>query len=266
MYTTKIPNLDLTQTAKSGQCFRWKKLAENKYNVIAYDHAVNITQNATDFTLDCDESEWNEIWKPYLDLETDYGAIGTIINSSDDEHLKQAFAFGSGIRILRQDLWEMIVTYLISQNNNIKRITASVDMLCRKYGSRISSHEDAFAFPTYEQVPLEALEDKTLGLGYRTPYLIYMFEYTRQNPEWLDKLYKMSYDEAMENLMIHKGIGKKVANCICLFGLHHVEAFPIDTHVKQLLDKYYADGFDFERYDGIAGIVQQYLFYWELNH
>lgn len=74
----------------------------------------------------------------------------------------------------------------------------------------------------------------------------------------------MSYDEAMENLLTRKGIGKKVANCICLFGLHHVDAFPIDTHVKQLLDKYYCDGFDFERYKGVAGIIQQYLFYFEL--
>ena len=74
----------------------------------------------------------------------------------------------------------------------------------------------------------------------------------------------MSYDEAMDSLLERKGIGKKVANCICLFGLHHVDAFPIDTHVKQLLDKYYQDGFDFERYKGVAGIIQQYLFYYEL--
>ena len=80
----------------------------------------------------------------------------------------------------------------------------------------------------------------------------------------LDNLRKMSYDEAMESLLSRKGIGKKVANCICLFGLHHVDAFPIDTHVKQLLDKYYSDGFDFERYKGVAGIIQQYLFYFEL--
>ena len=103
-----------------------------------------------------------------------------------------------------------------------------------------------------------------MGFGYRASYLSEIYSYTLKNPQWLDNLRKMSYDEAMDSLLERKGIGKKVANCICLFGLHHVDAFPIDTHVKQLLDKYYQDGFDFERYKGVAGIIQQYLVYYEL--
>ena len=91
------------------------------------------------------------------------------------------------------------------------------------------------------------------------------YEYAKENPKWLDELKTMSYDDAMQSLMERKGIGKKVANCICLFGLHHVDAFPIDTHVKQLLAKYYQNGFDFDRYKGVAGIVQQYLFYYEIS-
>ena len=113
-------------------------------------------------------------------------------------------------------------------------------------------------------VPEEVFDDRSMGFGYRAPYLKEIYEYGANNPDWLDNLRKMSYDEAMESLLTRKGIGKKVANCICLFGLHHVDAFPIDTHVKQLLDKYYSDGFDFERYKGVAGIIQQYLFYFEL--
>lgn len=113
-------------------------------------------------------------------------------------------------------------------------------------------------------MPDEVFDDRSMGFGYRAPYLKEIYEYGANNPDWLDNLRKMSYDEAMESLLTRKGIGKKVANCICLFGLHHVDAFPIDTHVKQLLDKYYSDGFDFERYKGVAGIIQQYLFYFEL--
>ncbi|MBQ4300063.1 MAG: 8-oxoguanine DNA glycosylase, partial [Lachnospiraceae bacterium] len=114
------------------------------------------------------------------------------------------------------------------------------------------------------EVPEDVFEDSSMGFGYRAPYLREMYAYTAANPQWIVELAHMSYDQAYEELISHKGIGPKVANCICLFGLHHVDAFPIDTHVKQLLDKYYADGFDFDRYAGFAGIIQQYLFYYEL--
>lgn len=124
--------------------------------------------------------------------------------------------------------------------------------------------EELYTFPKPLEVPDEVFDDRSMGFGYRAPYLKEIYEYGANNPGWLDNLRKMSYDEAMESLLSRKGIGKKVANCICLFGLHHVDAFPIDTHVKQLLDKYYSDGFDFERYKGVAGIIQQYLFYFEL--
>lgn len=265
MFKIKIDYLDLEQIANSGQCFRWKKIGDNTYNVITNGESVNITQNGNEFEFSCDEEKWNTVWKNYLDIDTDYGAIAKLIEESGDEHLKEAFALGSGIRILKQDLWEMIVTFMISQNNNIKRITGSVDMLCSRCGGLISQEEALYAFPLPNQVSKEIFEDKTMGFGYRANYLLEMYEFAAKNPDWVDKLREMSYDEAMNELLLRKGIGKKVANCICLFGLHHVDAFPIDTHVKQLLEKYYKDGFDFERYAGVAGIIQQYLFYYELK-
>ena len=124
--------------------------------------------------------------------------------------------------------------------------------------------EDWYTCPKAVEVTDEVCDDWRSWCGDREPYLKEIYEYGANNHDWLDNLRKMSYDEAMESLLTRKGIGKKVANCICLFGLHHVDAFPIDTHVKQLLDKYYSDGFDFERYKGVAGIIQQYLFYFEL--
>ena len=267
MYKTKIDNLDLKQIADSGQCFRWKNTGENEYTVVAFDRALRIKQDGNEFELDCDEADWNNIWKSYLDMDTDYAGIAKLIADGDDAHLKEAYAYGSGVRILRQDLWEMIVTFMISQNNNIKRITNSVDLLCRRCGHKIDGSaegEELYTFPKPLEVPDEVFDYRSMGFGYRAPYLKEIYEYGANNPDWLDNLRKMSYDEAMESLLSRKGIGKKVANCICLFGLHHVDAFPIDTHVKQLLDKYYSDGFDFERYKGVAGIIQQYLFYFEL--
>ena len=142
MYKTKIDNLDLKQIADSGQCFRWKNTGENEYTVVAFDRALRIKQDGNEFELDCDEADWNNIWKSYLDMDTDYAGIAKLIADGDDEHLKEAYAYGSGVRILRQDLWEMIVTFMISQNNNIKRITNSVDLLCRRCGHKIDGSAD----------------------------------------------------------------------------------------------------------------------------
>lgn len=264
MHKVRIDNFDLEQVAKSGQCFRWIKNGENTYNIAAFGREVDITQNGNEFTLSCDEDEWNNIWKDYLDIDTDYGKIAKLIEEGDDEHLKEAYRLGFGVRILKQDLWEIIVTFMISQNNNIKRITNSVELLCSRCGRTLQGSMARYDFPKPDEAGDEIFEDRSMGFGYRAAYLRELFEFARMTPDWLDNLKKMSYDEAMAELLKRKGIGKKVADCICLFGLHHVDAFPIDTHVKQLLNEYYKDGFDFERYKGVAGIIQQYLFYYEL--
>lgn len=264
MFQIEIQNMNLEQIAKSGQCFRWKKIDEEKYQVVAFGRCLEIKQDGQLFTLSCDEAEWKEIWYDYFDMDTDYDAIGRLILESGDEHLKKAYSIGSGIRILRQDLWEIIVSFIISQNNNIKRITKSVDELCVRNGRICGGTEQGFIFPTPNDIDIAIFDDKSIGFGYRDTYLREIYQYAAEHPKWIDELKGMSYDEAMESLLERKGIGKKVANCICLFGLHHVDAFPIDTHVKQLLEEHYPNGFDFEKYAGIAGIIQQYLFYYEL--
>lgn len=270
MFQIKIENMNLAQIADSGQCFRWKKIEENKYSVVAYGHYVEIEQDGQNFTFSCTKKEWQEIWYDYFDMDTDYEDIKRKIMESGDEHLIRCYELGSGVRILKQDLWEIIVSFIISQNNNIKRITKSVDDLCRVAGKTceniegLSDGDLAYRFPLPGEVPESVFDDKSMGFGYRDAYLKGIYAYALENPKWVDSLKGMSYDDAMNSLLAIKGIGKKVANCICLFGLHHVDAFPIDTHVKQLLEEHYADGFDFDRYRGVAGIIQQYLFYYEL--
>lgn len=265
MYELTNDFMDLEQIARSGQCFRWKKITDNTYSVVAYGRYLKITQDGNKFRFSCDEDEFKNIWYDYFDMDTDYARIGKLITESDDEYLKEAYSASKGVRILKQDIWEMIVTFLISQNNNIPRITGSVEKICERIGEH-REVEDVFyyAFPSADDATNEFWDDKTLGLGYRNTYLAEMFEYVRNNPHYVDELKQMSFDEAFKSLMQHKGIGAKVANCICLFGLHHINAFPIDTHVKQILEEHYQDGFDFERYDGVAGVIQQYLFYYEL--
>ena len=174
MYKTKIDNLDLKQIADSGQCFRWKNTGENEYTVVAFDRALRIKQDGNEFELDCDEADWNNIWKSYLDMDTDYAGIAKLIADGDDAHLKEAYAYGSGVRILRQDLWEMIVTFMISQNNNIKRITNSVDLLCRRCGQQLKT----FGFTL--------MLFYFIYLGLET-YILYLFEKKRMKREKREK-------------------------------------------------------------------------------
>ena len=265
MYKVRIDHLDLKQTAESGQCFRFREMGDGLWSLVAFGRYIEIKQDGDEFTFSCDKDEYDTIWAGYFDKSTDYGHIENIILSSGDAHLKEAFGEGSGIRILRQPLWETIVTFMISQNNNIGRITGSVEAICKKAGI-MTADGRGYAFPGPCDVGKGFFDDRSLGLGYRDKYLAEIYAYAAARPDWLGELPSLTYEKAMESLMERKGIGKKVASCICLFGLHHIEAFPVDTHVKQLLDKYYRKGFDFEKYKGVAGIIQQYLFYYELKH
>lgn len=260
----RINNLNLNQIANSGQCFRWKELDDGSFIIPAFGKAIKITQCNDEITLSCDKSDWDNIWKSYFDFERDYLDIENRIINGNDEHLKKAFSFGSGIRILKQDVWEMIFSFMVSQNNNIKRISKSLEMLCEYCGFK-SNGEDAFRFPTAHEIPLEIFDDSSFGFGYRAPYLKEMVIFVREHPDYISKLKGMNYDEAFASLINHKGIGTKVANCICLFGLSHVNAFPIDTHVRKLLDKHYPGGINLDNYKDDAGIIQQYLFYYDLK-
>ena len=276
-----VNNLDLAQIADSGQCFRWNRAGDGSYDVIAFDRYLNIKQDGNRFTLSCDEQEWKDLWSSYLDIGTDYEGIGRSIELSGDEYLKKAYAYGSGIRILRQELWETLISFIISQNNNIKRIRGSIEAICNKAALPVinaasnvhsgqvdhsdgkASHERQvrYRFPKPSEIDREFFNDKELGLGYRDQYLADMYEYAAANPDFPGRLKALSNEE----LKSFRGIGAKVANCVCLFGLHHIDAFPIDTHIKQILATYYPGGFDYERYRGYGGIVQQYMFNYKLN-
>ena len=248
---------------RSGQCFRWHE--ENGIvSVPAFGRKLKMEQRGGSVLLTSSKEDFDLIWRDYLDLDFDYGKIEKLVNEYGDDHLKEAYRLGKGIRILRQDPWEIIVSFLVSQNNNISRISASVEAMAKKAGELLEGGE-GYAFPDPFKITPSFFEDRSLGLGYRVPYLTHICEYVQNNPGWLEDLKKLEYPELYEELLKRKGIGPKVANCISLFGFHKTEAFPIDTHVKSLLDRYYPKGFDHERYKGVAGIVQQYLFYYEIR-
>ena len=252
MMQIKIDHMNLDQIANSGQCFRWKKLNDNTYGILAFGRCLEISQNDDVFTLSCDENEWIQYWKPYFDIDTDidYDEVEKFITESNDEFLKVAYEYGSGIRILRQDLWEVIISFIISQNNNIPRIKKSIEKLCDGVGGKFPS--------CYEILDMD-LTDK--GLGYRDKYLEDACEWRLR---FGDLLYES--DNPKKMLMQIKGIGNKVADCICLFGLHDLKAFPIDTHIQKIIDREYNGEMPDWVENKYSGLFQQYLFYYELNN
>ena len=235
-------------------------------------------------TFHCPNDEF-AFWEHYFDLETDYDAYIRAIDPMDD-YLSKAAAFGNGIRILNQDLWEMIITFIISQQKTIPAIRALVETLSEKYGTRYKIPPTVsgyyYSFPSAEELNRASLDDLlALKLGYRAKYIKRTCEDVCSGKLDLDRLMKLNYADSMEVLLSCYGIGVKVANCICLFGLHHIGAFPVDTWIKKILLREYAPkshctghvpetrlcealiAENFSKYPGFAGVLQQYIFFYE---
>ncbi len=262
-------NMDLAQLAGSGQSFTWHALEDGRWGVAAFGRYLELTQQGDRFTLDCDEAEFDAVWRAYFDLDTDYAAIRAAIDPQD-AYLCGAADFGYGVRVLRQDLWEVMVSFLISQNNNISRIRASVAGLCARYGEerlRRDGVHTYHSFPAPDALACAEIADfAALGLGYRAKYLAALADEMRgQGLPQLRRALDAADDEGAVALLRELyGIGPKVADCIALFGLHRVDRFPVDTHIRKVLAAHYPQGFPHERYRGYLGILQQYMFYADL--
>ncbi len=288
MITKALKNFNLRQIADSGQCFRMVPCDPNRsqtaYRVISGRHFLIVEQTGDEVTFHCPNDEF-AFWEHYFDLKTDYDTYIRAIDPMDD-YLSRAAAFGSGIRILNQDLWEMIITFIISQQKTIPAIRALVEALSEKYGTRnkipptVSGYY--YAFPSPEELNRASLDDLlALKLGYRAKYIKRTCEDVCSGKLDLDRLMKLNYADSMEVLLSCYGIGVKVANCICLFGLHHIGAFPVDTWIKKILLREYAPKScctghvpetrlcealieeNFSKYPGFAGVLQQYIFFYE---
>jgi 3-methyladenine DNA glycosylase/8-oxoguanine DNA glycosylase len=261
-------HFSIRQICESGQCFRLERLdgEEDIYKLTALGRYLEIRQRGNEIAFDCPPQEFDRIWKDYFDLDTDYGRF---IHSIDreDAYLLEAARRGSGIRILRQDLWEIIISFLISQQNNIKRIRKCIDLLCKNYGEKKQTEKGQvyYGFPGPEALSKVPLEDLyACNLGYRSRYIHETSLSVAQGKVDLEAVKAMGHEEARAELLKLCGVGVKVAECICLFALHQTQAFPIDTHINQALKAWYPQGFPFERYKGYEGILQQYIFYYDL--
>ena len=285
MVTIENNCFSIPQICESGQCFRLDAVSEDTYELLAGSRylKIRIRENLAEAAgrdgnrkansqgetiLYCTEEEYDTFWKEYFDLSVSYSDyIGQI--DEQDDYLKNAAAFGGGIRILRQDTWEMIITFILSQQNNIPRIKGLIRALSERYGKKCETPEGRayYAFPCAEELSRAAEEElRELKLGYRSKYICQTARMVAGGEIDLDALKEMEYTEARTELMRLSGIGGKVADCICLFALHQMDAFPVDTHIKKVLELHYPHGFPFEKYRGCAGVMQQYIFYYDLKY
>lgn len=262
----RAKDFDIAQISRSGQCFRLNPRGDGNYSLIAFGEYLEISQKGRIVSFSCDEREWRRLWRRYFDWDYDYGAVKAAVDESD-AYLQAACRLGGGVRILRQELWETIVSFIISQQNNIPRIKKCVESLCTLFGEKRVNFrgEIYYTFPMPERLAeLGAKDLEPCHLGYRSRYILETARMAALGEVDLDRLYMLPYEEARKELLRLCGVGKKVAECICLFSLHHIEAFPVDTHIQDMLREHYPEGFPFERYEGFAGILQQYGFYYEL--
>ena len=251
-----IKDFDIKQIADSGQCFRILSLSDNVWEVIAFRKKLLINKIGNDqYKFHCDEHEFQSIWSNYFDLQTNYEKIKNDIKKFNDPYLNEAIKYGFGIRILHQDLWEMIVSFIISQRNNIPRIKSTIDKICNPYDGFFPSPEDL--------VKYSELDFINLGLGYRSKYIFDISRSILDGKLNLSTLKNLSTEESINYLKTFNGIGIKVANCIALFGLYKIDAFPIDVWIQRIIDKKYNGNFSIDKFKGYAGIVQQYMFFYQ---
>jgi len=260
-----IVDFDLEKTFECGQCFRWNKDEAGDYTGIVNNKAVKLRKCDDSIFISCCFNDFNEIWRKYFDLDRDYYKIRQQL--CIDDFMKNATTFGAGIRLLRQDKWEALCSFIISQNNNIPRIKKIINTLCEKFGDAVEFEgECLYTFPSAERVAGLSVEClNILRCGYRAEYIIGAAKAVTGGKIDLDALVKSPPDETRSALKNLHGIGDKVADCVMLFGFQMLDTFPRDVWMKRAVERYYGSDFDHKIFSPYAGIAQQYIFYYIRN-
>ncbi len=258
-----------------GQCFRWNKQEDGSYVGIVRKNVLKVEEKEYNviITGNCEENI-KDLCEDYFSLKEDYEKVKRDLAKIDD-NLKTSIKFGEGIRILHQDLWETLISFIISANNNIPRIKGIIERISKKYGKKITFEgKDYYTFPTPEELSKATVEDlRNLGLGFRD---VRVYETTKKvctKEIDLEKIKEeKNIEKIEEELLSLPGVGPKVADCIMLFALKKYQVFPIDVWVKRVMSELYFENkeqkpqkikdFVKEYYGEKAGLAQQYLFYW----
>lgn len=258
---------DLDKIIESGQTFRAKKLNNNLYRFISLRNVLYISKtnfNHNSYEMSCTKEEWDNYWYNYFDLERNYSMI-----KLSDDFTKKCFNESKGIRILKQEPFEMLISFIISQRKSIPAIRTSIEAICKTFGERINTEYEKglYLFPTCTNMKDATIDSLSLcKVGYRTPYILDAINTINNNPGFLEDGYNMSDYELLNHLMEIKGVGIKVANCIALFSYNRLSLAPVDTWINKIIDKYYNGISPFPGYGENAGIIQQYMFYYAITN
>ncbi|WP_432407289.1 DNA-3-methyladenine glycosylase family protein [Wukongibacter sp. M2B1] len=269
-----VRDFELPHVFECGQCFRWNKQEDGSYTGVALGRVINLKKEDNNIYIDnTNADEFMDIWHSYFDLDRDYGDIKKQLGKLD-ETMMTSVKFGHGIRILKQDEWETLVSFIISANNRIPMIKKAIEALSENYGEFIGEYggKRYFSFPKPEALCNLNIEDiQFSGIGFRAKYILSAAKLVASKDIDIYILRNMSTENAREQLMLFPGIGPKVSDCIMFFSMDKDDAFPIDVWVKRVMEYFYVpegtslkkiQSYAQEKFGSIAGFAQQYLFYY----
>ncbi len=270
----KLENFDPEHIFECGQAFRWDREEDGSYTVVAFNRVLNVLKVGEDVIFrNTNLEDFENIWKNYFDLNTEYKAIQETFNS--DETMKKCIEYGDGIRILQQDEFETIISFMISANNRIPQIKKSIRLICEKYGNFIETYNnrDYYSFPTPSELSICKPEDlrEHCRVGFRDER-IYKVANMIENGEFpFYDLKNKTREEIRDTLITLPGIGEKIADCITLFGYDKKDSFPVDVWIKRVMETLYfgkevkkkeVSDLGRDKFGKYAGVAQQYLFYY----
>ncbi len=269
----KNNSFKISETLECGQCFRFEKIGDEKYTVVAFGKVILLEENEdkTVTIYGADEKDYKEIWEDYFDFKRDYDSIKNLLKK--DDVLKDAIEYAEGIRILNQEFFECLISFIISQNNRIPMIKKVIKNISEKYGNFICEYEGEkyYAFPTVAQLS-KATEEGLMECktGFRAKYIIDAVSKVESGEINFEEIQKLSSEDTKKKLMTIKGVGPKVADCVTLFSCRKCDSFPVDVWVKRIMSHFYFNGEEAsvndihkiadEKFGEYAGFAQQYLF------
>lgn len=248
------------KTFDCGQCFRFLPDCDGIYHGIAYGKKLDIGEDGDSLVVSCTGEEFDSLWRKYLSLDDNYSCVGELV--SGNSFIENAYEFGRGIRILKQEPWEALCSFILSQRCNIPRIRRMVSILCENFGEET---DGGYTFPSAEKVASLTYEELDIvKAGYRADYIKKAAEAVACGKIDLNKCAEMPTESAREKLLELRGVGKKVADCVLLYGLGHNDAFPVDVWMERALLR--CGGTEYKNFGDYAGIIQQYMFYYIINN
>jgi N-glycosylase/DNA lyase len=269
-----VSDFDAKHIFECGQCFRWTKEEDGSYTGIAFGKVLNVKSDYDKGIVifkNTSLKEFQDIWFDYFDLGRDYEAIKEVL--SKDSVLEMAIQYGKGIRILKQEPWELLISYIMSANNSIPMIARSINLLSEMYGRQIEyKGKTYFAFPTPEELKETTIEGISLcKAGFRCKYIYQAVKQVNAGEIVLKEIVNLDIENARKELMKVPGVGPKVADCIMLFSMQKYKAYPVDVWVKRVTEYFFLEGnvnmkqiqqFAVEKFGDLAGFAQEYLFYY----